>query len=99
MGAINQQQFTIVSFLLDSCADPVGLPEALQIAPYEIVEELVRAHADPFERDDHGNTCMDIVMARDNKRDKLVAMLKELEAETERRLRELELEEQARRQA
>jgi len=62
--ATQQLQRGVVRALLEGGAEPEGLHEAVELAPRELIEELVRAEANPFARDRNGKTVMDLALAR-----------------------------------
>jgi len=62
--AVNQLNGEVVRCLIELGATPQGLSEAVGNAPVELIKELVKAEANPFTKDRHGKTVMDIALAR-----------------------------------
>lgn len=62
--AVRQQCHVLVSALLEGGATADGLHDAVTNGDFSLIEDLTKHHANPFNKDEQGNTVMDIALAK-----------------------------------
>jgi hypothetical protein len=81
--AVKQQNGAVVCLLVEFGAQPLGLSEAIAVAPLKIIQTLTNAEANPFVKDRTGKTPMDVALNRGDH--EIMDLLRDFIADLQRR--------------